>query len=181
MLVRRDHTLRCRAVIDDCRERAGSSSLICAAFVWAPKTPRSLFRYRRGGAPGDWDPDAVVDVGGAMRVGPGACGMTVEPGVDVGPGFPPASVGRGVCDILLAFMTRVAVGKTVGVGRSVAVANGEAVAEGCRLGEGNAVAVLLSALTVTVTVLVAICSVGVADGSVVAVAVAVSSGTTTVC
>jgi len=80
-------------------------------------------------------------------------------------------------------MTSVAVGKTVGVGRSVAVASGEAVDEGCKLGEGNAVAVLLSRLAVTVTVLVAVAiwSVGVAEGSVVGIAVAVSSGTTTVC
>ena len=92
-------------------------------------------------------------------------------------------VGRGVCDIPLAFRTSVAVGNTVCVGRSVAVASGEAVAEGCRLGEGNTVAGLLSKLAVTVRVLVAaaIWSVGVADGSVVGVAVAISSDTTTVC
>jgi hypothetical protein len=118
-----------------------------------------------------------------MRVGGGGGGMPVGPDVAVGPGFPAVSVGRGVCDILLAFMTSVAVGKTVGVGRSVAVAHGEAVAEGCRLGEGNTVAGLLSRLAVTVTVLVAVAiwGVGVADGSAVGVVVAVSLGATTVC
>ena len=99
-----------------------------------------------------------------------------------GRGFPPSSVGRGVGDTPLAFMTSVAVGKAVCVGCNVAVARG-AVAEGCGLGEGNAVVGLLSTLTVAVTVLVAVAiwSVGVADGSVVAVAVAVASGATAVC
>jgi len=115
-----------------------------------------------------------------MGFSPGACGMAVEPGG--GCGFPPSSVGRGVGDTLLAFMTSVAVGKAVCVGCNVAVARG-AVAEGCGLGKGDAVVGLLSTLTVAVTVLVAVAidSVGVAEGSTVGVTVAVEPGTTAVC
>jgi len=91
-------------------------------------------------------------------------------------------VGRGVGDIPLAFMTRVAVGKAVCVGCNVATARGEAVADGCGLGEGNTVVGLLSRLAVAVTVLVAVAigSVGVAEGSTGGVTVAVTPGTTAV-
>jgi hypothetical protein len=106
--------------------------------------------------------------------------MVVEPG-GVGPGFPGSSVGRGVGDTPLAFMTSVAVGKAVCVGCNVAVARG-AVAEDRGLGEGNAVVGLLSTLTVAVTVLVAVAvwSVGIAEGSTSGVTVAVEPGTTAV-
>lgn len=128
--------------------------------------------------------DVVVTAADGVRW-PGRGGIDVDVGPGGGCGFPPSSVGRGVGDISLAFMTTVAVGEVACVGRNVGRARGDGVADGCGLGDGKAVAALPSALavTVTVTVLVAVAvsSVGVADGSTVGVTVVVEPGTTTVC
>ena len=120
-----------------CGDRGGSSSLICAA-VQAParsqagvpacsRAGRCRREFRRGRGRGLRRCRRHRD-GGRRRLRTAAyCAsapagmMVVEPGGG-GCGFPPSSVGRGVGDTPLAFMTSVAVGKAVCVGCNVAVA-----------------------------------------------------------